>query len=243
MGTIHLPFYSDARSVVVPGWGTVHLKSFQILVFVRITEQGLRTPPETAPIFPALFDSGNSFCFTLNEEQRQAAVGWGTQLKPLRKAYTVRDSTGTAHPAKGWLADVWLYAYDCNNPPPSLNRGTSLGDTYLKLSLAQDGIASIDSRKHHISGPTASRAGRFSRWLRSFSGTGEQQAEPVVDPPDAAYVIARQRDSRTDRLSLPNLPLLGLRAFCLNSLRLEMVCTPKGGRLKIEDLARSGVAE
>lgn len=236
MAKIDLPFYSEAKSIHVPEWGTVHLKAFQILVFVTITEQGYSTPPQGAPIMPALFDSGNSFCFTLNEEQLKAATPWNMQLKPLQKVYSFNEFAGISHRAAGWLADAWIYDYTCNNPPPILRKNSPVGDNLLKLSLAQDGIACIDLNQKQVTDTNVKRSGGskgFFHWL--FSSSRNQTDDPSHSL-ELLPSVNRQRDSRTNRLLLPHLPLLGLRALCLNSLRLEMVCTPMGGNLIIEAL-------
>ena len=231
MPKIILPFYSEERSVVVPDWGTVRLKAFQILVFVSITEQGYQRVPESAPIVPALFDTGNSLCFTLSEAQLEAATPHGMRMRELKKGYSIRQPGGETLPARAILADVWLHDYSCNNPPPR-GRDASSSQSLMKLSLGQDGIACVPARPR--SRPPSAWRGTLQAISDRLLG---RRTGPEENRPERQMVVDRQRNPKAERLALPHLPLLGLRAFCLNSRRAVLVCNPQGGMFTIEPMA------
>jgi hypothetical protein len=231
MPKIILPFDSEERSIQVAGWGLVTLKAYQILVFVSITEQGCFRVPGATPIVPALFDTGNSLGFTLSEAQLGAAKPWGMRFAELNKQYSIRHSLGMVLLARAVLADVWLYDYSYNDPPPPQGHDQSSQRDLIKLSMALDGIACVPSQQPDrpaMKGRDTSLKAlsqTMRRWFGIPAGAQERQQGPQA--------VGRRGSVKTDRLSLPHLPLLGLRALCLNSLRADLVCNPRGGSLTI----------
>jgi hypothetical protein len=232
MPKLILPFTSEERSIQVAGWGLVTLKAYQILVFVTITEQGCSQVPGAAPIVPSLFDTGNGLGFTLSDAQLVAAKPWGMRFVELNKQYSIKHSHGMVLTARAVLADVWLHDYSYNDPPPLLMYDRSSQRDSIKLSMATDGIACIPSRqpdrpalKRRDTGLKA-LSGAMRRWFGIPTGAQGREQGPQE--------VGRRGNVKTDRLSLPHLPLLGLRALCINSLRAELVCNPRGGSLTIE---------
>jgi hypothetical protein len=233
MPKISLPFYSEERQVSVRDWVVFKLNAYQILLFVSIAERGF-TRPIGAPILPALLDTGNSHCFTLNEEQLEAAKPRGMKLVYFNKKLTIKAYGGGQFPAKLLCADIWLRDYSCDKLPESLARYPSMDEQPGKLSLGQDGIACVSLRKAESTRPEEKQGqGLGAMWRRLLSRSGEQARELMI-PPEPREVGTRLHDPNSTRLSHPNLPLLGMRALCLNSVRLEINCTPNGGKLVIE---------
>ena len=226
MAKISLPFHDAKRSIELPQWGTFTLRPFQLLVFVSITEQGYKHC-DGAPIVPALIDTGNSLCFTLHEEQLKAAKPWNMKFQRFDKVYSVYDFHGNIHTAASYNADVWIHDFTLDSLPRSLLVSGDDSANSFKLSLAQDGIACFSSETFEAA--NIKRKKTLVQSVKSWFTGGPAR------PAGAAAIrdVERQRSKNSDRLSLPHLPLLGLRALCLNSLTLEMVCNPLGGNLAI----------
>jgi hypothetical protein len=233
-----LPFYSKARSIHCRDRGPVPLKPYQILLFASITEHAYETP-NRAPIFPALLDTGNSLCLTLSERQLEAAKPWGMTLPPIEKTYSIKDAWGNSHEAKAFFGAVWIQNYIWDDMDKSLKE---IGAGPMKLALGESGIACVVSKKGHTS-PANAKRGRSLRkfWDNLWHGASKRAAGPG-NPEESMLIPEPKHNPSTHRLSLPHVPLLGLRALCLDALNLELNCTSEGGRLTIEapDLAPSG---
>jgi hypothetical protein len=230
MDSINVPFFDKGRKIIVPDWGTIHLKSYQILLLVCVTEQRLDAPPSRTPLFPALFDTGHSHCFSLSKEQFDAATTRGRPLPLTNKIYSFKDAAGTEHKAKGWYADIWLHNFDyqhIGNQTHKIQRSAGLP---LKLALAQEGIGCVVPPEDSTQKKQGNRLKGL--WEKVF-GTRAAQS---ISLQESEPMPRRLRDSSSNRLALPHLPLLGLRALCLNGLQITMICTHLGGTLTIEPI-------
>jgi hypothetical protein len=231
MAKVTLSFNSKGQSFRVPEWGPVELKPYQILMLVSITEQGYETFPRTASIVPALFDTGNSHCLTLSEEQLKVATAWGMRLDSLGKIYRILDAGGNTHKAEAIRADVWVHNYKVTYNKKSECEIRPFDDHPVKLSLAQEGIACVKNpRARSKEKPSHGLSTVFQKLVPPiFKRTDDLEVSH-----ESTSIGKRLHDPTTTRLSFPHLPLLGLRALCLNSLHLEMICAQSGGTLTIE---------
>jgi hypothetical protein len=222
---ISLPFYNSERTIVVPKWGTITLRPYQILAYLSLTERGYGNC-NGDPIFPAVFDTGNSLNLTIHKNQLDAAKPWNMTFAPMRHNYEIRGLSGVISTAKALSANAWLHDYTPSTVPGSYEVANNKHIKAFKLTLAHEGIACIDSNSYIIQEQSVDNL--FEKIISFFKQKDTNSYENNLQE-------IRQRNDKSSRLSLPHLPLLGLRALCINSLNIHMICNPFGGQIDIYD--------
>jgi hypothetical protein len=96
--------YADERGMVVVAGEQVPVLAHQVIVWVSVSPKGVPRLGADAPRLPAILDTGNSFGFSIAEDQLVRWGGLRPELLKILGPVLVNNRSLNRH-----AADVWLH--------------------------------------------------------------------------------------------------------------------------------------
>jgi hypothetical protein len=112
-----LPYYGTPGEVVVQG-EPVAVLAHQIIVWVSVSTKDVVRLPEDVWRFPAILDTGNTFGFSIAEDQLARWCGLHTQVLELLGPVFINRRALPRHAADVWLHRNRRRQRDAFRPPP-----------------------------------------------------------------------------------------------------------------------------